>query len=47
MQGFTQGMRDYQIDLEGPYRDKRVDMLLGIRVGWVIPIYRRAPNVTG
>ncbi|MFT5602245.1 MAG: hypothetical protein ACI9N1_002498 [Flavobacteriales bacterium] len=47
MQGFTQGMRDYQIDLEGPYRDKRIDMLLGVRIGWVIPIYRRAPNVTG
>ena len=35
-QGFTQGMRDYQIDLMGPYLDKRIDLLSGIRVGWII-----------
>lgn len=46
-QGFTQGMRDYQLDLEGPYTDKRMDFLYGIRVGWVIPVYRKAPQITG
>lgn len=44
MQGFTQGVRDYQLDLEGPYKDKRLDFLFGIRVGWVIPVYRKAPS---
>ncbi len=43
-EGFTQGMRDYQIDLEGPYRENRTDFLFGIRAGWVIPIYRKAPK---
>jgi len=46
MQGFTRGMRDYQIDLEGPYRDNRFDMLFGIRFGWIVPVYRRAPNMS-
>lgn len=44
MQGFTQGMRDYQIDLEGPYTDKRLDFMVGIRVGWIFPVYRKAPS---
>lgn len=43
-EGFTQGMRDYQIDLMGPYKDKRLDLLMGIRIGWVIPVYKKAPN---
>ena len=43
-QGFTQGMRDYQIDLMGPYLDKRIDLLYGIRVGWIIPVFRQAPK---
>lgn len=44
MQGFTRGMRDYQLDLEGPYKDNRLDFLFGIRVGWIIPVYRKAPS---
>jgi hypothetical protein len=44
LQGFTRGMRDYQLDLEGPYRDKRLDFMFGVRVGWIIPVYRRAPS---
>ena len=43
-QGFTQGMRDYQIDFMGPYLDKRIDLLSGIRVGWIIPVFRQAPK---
>jgi hypothetical protein len=44
MQGFTEGVRDYQLDLEGPYRESRLDFLIGIRVGCVIPVYRKAPS---
>lgn len=44
IQGFTRGMRDYQLDLEGPYLDNRLDFLIGIRIGWVIPVYRKAPS---
>jgi hypothetical protein len=43
-QGFTQGRRDYQYDLMAPYLDNHVDLLLGLRAGWNIPIYRRAPK---
>lgn len=44
IQGFTRGMRDYQIDIEGPYTDNRLDFLIGLRVGWVFPVYRKAPS---
>lgn len=43
IQGFTRGMRDYQIDIEGPYTDNRLDFMIGIRVGWIFPVYRKAP----
>ena len=43
-QGFTKGMRDYQIDIMGPMLDNRIDLLNGIRVGWIIPIFRQAPK---
>ncbi len=43
IQGFTRGMRDYQIDLEGPYNESRLDFMIGLRVGWIFPVYRKAP----
>src|SRR5690606_37842508 len=43
-EGFTRGMRDYQLDLEGPYKDARLDFLISIRIGWIFPVYRKAPS---
>ncbi len=43
-QGFTKGMRDYQIDIMGPMLDNRIDLLNGIRIGWIIPVFRQAPK---
>lgn len=43
-EGLTQGVRDYQIDYMGPYKDKRVDILYGLRLGWIVPVYRKAPS---
>lgn len=43
IQGFTKGMRDYQLDIEAPYNSNRLDFLVGIRVGWIFPVYRKAP----
>lgn len=43
IQGFTRGMRDYQIDIEGPYNSNRLDFMIGLRVGWIFPVYRKAP----
>ena len=44
LQALTKGMRDYQIDLMGPYKSKQFDLLSTIRVGWVFPIFRQSPN---
>ena len=44
IQGFTRGMRDYQIDLMGPYHDQRIDIFIGIRAGWIFPVFRKAPD---
>ena len=37
-------MRDYQIDLMGPYKDKRLDIYIGIRAGWIFPVFRQTPD---
>ncbi len=44
MQGITRGMRDYQIDLMGPYKEQNLDFLSAIRIGWIFPIFRQSPN---
>ena len=43
-QGFTKGRRDYQIDTMEPANELRKDLLYGIRFGWIIPVFRQAPN---
>jgi hypothetical protein len=39
--GFTQGRRDWIYDLKIPGNESRFDLLLGIRAGWYIPIFKR------
>lgn len=39
--GFTQGRRDFLYDVRRPGNDKRFDVLLGIRGGWYLPIFKR------
>lgn len=39
--GFTQGRRDYQFDLMGPGNGKRLDLLLGARLGLSIALFKR------
>jgi len=43
-QGLTRGMRDYQIDLMSDLKEKRIDLLFGLRFGWIIPVFRQAPQ---
>jgi hypothetical protein len=43
-QGFTKGRRDYQIDTMEPSNEKRLDLLNGFRIGWIVPVFRQAPN---
>lgn len=40
--GFTQGRRNYDFYTMGPMKDKRVDMFLGLRLGWIIPVFTQA-----
>lgn len=44
MQGFTEGRRDYNFDTKTNNEGARFDALLGLRVGWVINFYQRAPK---
>ena len=44
IEGFTKGMRDYQIDLMGPYNDQRLDIYIGLRGGWIFPVFRQTPD---
>ncbi len=39
--GFTQGRRDYLYDVMRPDNAKRLDILIGLRGGWIIPIFKR------
>lgn len=39
--GFTRGRRDYLYDVRRPGTDKRLDLLIGLRAGWFIPMFRR------
>ena len=36
---FTQGRRPYDFYTMAPLHDKRIDMFLGIRIGWIIPVF--------
>lgn len=41
---FTKNLRDYQYDQPGPFREKRKDDYIGMRFGWILPIYRKAAD---
>ena len=44
VEGFNKGMRDYQIDLMGPYLDQKRDIYLGIRTEWIFLVLRKNPK---
>ncbi len=41
MQAFTKSRRDYDFNLQGKDNSSRTDILSGIRVSWIIPLYNR------
>jgi hypothetical protein len=43
-QGFTQGRRAWNYDLMATDNSKRLDLLYGLRFGWILPIYKRNSN---
>lgn len=43
VEGFTQSLRKINYDTGLPDTQKRFDMLYGLRVGWILPLYKRKP----
>lgn len=44
VQAWTQNRRTYNYDLMGADNSKRFDMLYTLKVGWIIPLYKRSPD---
>ena len=43
-QAWTQNRRSYNFDTMKKDETKRIDLLSGIRFGWIIPFYKRVPD---
>lgn len=43
-EAFTQSRRDWNFDTQTRDTANRLDMLFGLRAGWVLNLYERAPN---
>lgn len=43
-EGFTQGVRDYNFDTRMPDDKNRLDIMYGVKVGWLIPLYKKSDN---
>jgi len=43
-EGFTQSRREWNFDTQTQDTEKRLDMLFGLRAGWILNLYQRAPN---
>jgi hypothetical protein len=43
-EAFTQNRRSFNYDDLKQDTEKRKDILLGIKVGWILPLYKMAPN---
>lgn len=43
-QGFTHSIRKLNYDTGLPDTQKRLDMLFGLRFGWIVPLYKKTPN---
>jgi len=44
VQAFTKDRRSYNFDLMSADKTKRLDILSGFKIGWVIPLYKRSPD---
>jgi hypothetical protein len=44
MQGFTKNRRSFDYDLMKKDTHKRVDVLYGFRITWLLPLYKKAPQ---
>ncbi len=44
IQAFTKNRRDYNFDTMSRDDGNRVDLLFGVRAGWMLPLYKKAPR---
>lgn len=44
MQGFTQSRRSYDYDKMQKDTKKRMDVFIGGKIAWILPLYKRAPQ---
>lgn len=44
IEGFTKGRRDYNFSGESADNSQRFDLFMGIRLGWIMPFYKQAPE---
>ena len=44
MQGFTRSRRSYDYELMRKDTQKRVDVLYGAKIAWILPLYKKAPK---
>ena len=44
IEGFTSSLREYDFDRMAPAEGNRFDMMIGLKAGWILPIYSRAPK---
>ncbi len=44
IQAFTHSLRDYQFDLMAPDTKSYTDQYYGLKINWIIPAYKRAPQ---
>ena len=44
IQAFTQSRRSWDVDLMKRDTQKRFDVLYGFRLGWILPLYKKAPD---
>ena len=43
IQGFTENRRDHNFDNPEHTEGKRLDLMYGIKLGWVLPLYKKKP----
>lgn len=43
-EGFTKGLRGWQYDTMADDGASRIDILYGVRLGWMLPLYKKAPK---
>lgn len=43
-EGFTTGLRGYQYDTMSSDSKQRLDILVGFKIGWMLPLYQKAPK---